>query len=132
MTAETTPDQRSLEALMPVRQPLLVAHRLRKLFRVHGTGRRKSYLHAVEDVSFEIEGGQIVALVGESGSGKSTTARMIARLVEPTSGEIRVNGVLDSGRRRASHSNRREIQMIFQDPFSSLNPVKSVGNNLMH
>lgn len=131
MTANTRSQEHLLETPLPGSEPLLVAHRLRKLFRVRGTGRGKSYVHAVEDVSFEIQRAQIVALVGESGSGKSTTARMIARLIEPTDGEIRVKGVVDSGRRRASRAHRAEIQMIFQDPFSSLNPAKSVGHHLM-
>ena len=79
-------------------------------------------LRAVDDVSFELRPGTITALVGESGSGKSTIARMIARLYEPTGGQI----VFDGG----GGSYRSQVQMIFQDPFGSLNPVKTVRHHI--
>src|SRR4051812_10370436 len=80
-------------------------------------------LHALEDISFTIERGQVVALVGESGSGKSTAARLIARLMPPTSGAIWLNGrdVLKEEPGHASLAYRGAVQMIFQDPFGSLN-----------
>jgi peptide/nickel transport system ATP-binding protein len=79
-------------------------------------------LRAVDDVSFTLRPGTITALVGESGSGKSTIARLIARLYEPTSGQI----VFDRGVK----SYRSQVQMIFQDPFGSLNPVKTVRHHI--
>jgi peptide/nickel transport system ATP-binding protein len=76
--------------------------------------------------------GQIIALVGESGSGKSTTARLIARLLPPTQGEIVLHDqdVLKTESRRVSLSYRSKVQMIFQDPFGSLNGVKTIGHHL--
>ncbi|MBI3328356.1 MAG: ABC transporter ATP-binding protein [Nitrospinae bacterium] len=82
-------------------------------------------LHAVDDVSFSIEAGESVGLVGESGCGKSTLARLIARLIDPTSGDIRFQG-RDLGcvpaQRFARSQDRRLIQQVFQDPTESLNP----------
>jgi peptide/nickel transport system ATP-binding protein len=89
-------------------------------------------LHALEDISFTIERGQVVALVGESGSGKSTAARLIARLMPPTSGAILLNGrdVLKEEPSHASLAYRGAVQMIFQDPFGSLNPVHTIAHHL--
>ncbi len=88
----------------------------------------KGTLHAVDDVSFSIEKGKTLGIVGESGCGKSTTGRCILRLLEPTAGEILFEGEdlrkLKLGKMRRK---RRELQMIFQDPFSSLDPRKTVN-----
>src|SRR5262245_59000989 len=111
--------------------PILEVQRLTKHFPAGGTFRRR-LLHALEDVSFTIERSQVIALVGESGSGKSTTARLIARLMPPTSGAILLKGrdVLQDEPRQASLAYRGTVQMIFQDPFGSLNPVHTVGHHL--
>ncbi len=113
------------------RTPILEVQRLTKHFPAGGTFRRR-HLHALEDVSFTIERGQVIALVGESGSGKSTTARLIARLMPPTSGAILLKGrdVLQDEPRHASLAYRGTVQMIFQDPFGSLNPVHTIGHHL--
>src|ERR1700723_2522196 len=88
------------------------------LVKEYGAGRR-----VVDDVSFSIQRGETLGLVGESGSGKSTVARMLLRLVEPTSGEVRYEGrdLLDahSGQMREM---RRRMQIVFQDPYAALNP----------
>jgi peptide/nickel transport system ATP-binding protein len=86
----------------------------------------------LQDASLRLDRGRVVALVGESGSGKSTTARLIARLTEPSAGEILLDGedVLKRERRGASLAYRARVQMIFQDPFASLNPVHTVGYHL--
>jgi len=90
--------------------------------------RKVGAVHAVDDVSFEVLRGETLGIVGETGCGKTTTARLIMRLLEPTSGTIEFDG------RDISHVKghdlkalRREMQMIFQDPYSSLNPRKTVG-----
>lgn len=108
--------------------PVLEVRGLTKWFPV-GTAMRKQYVHALSDATFTIDRGEIVALVGESGSGKSTTARLITRLIEPTSGEIILNGenILQKEPHGASREYRKAVQMIFQDPFGSLNPAKTIG-----
>jgi peptide/nickel transport system ATP-binding protein len=92
----------------------------------------KQVVHALEDVSFSIPRGEVVALVGESGSGKSTTARLLARLMPPSSGEIIYDGkdILKTEPRAASLDYRGDVQMVFQDPFGSLNPVHPVRYHL--
>ncbi|HEX6287707.1 MAG TPA: ABC transporter ATP-binding protein [Herpetosiphonaceae bacterium] len=110
---------------------VLEVRNLTKHFPV-GNPFRPRHVHALNDVSFTIDRGQVVALVGESGSGKSTTARLIARLMPPTRGEILFKGrdVLKTEPRKASLSYRNDVQMIFQDPFGSLNPVHTIGYHL--
>lgn len=101
---------------------------LTKYFPIGG-GRQ---VHAVDDVTFSLPRTKIVTLVGESGSGKSTTARLVARLIEPTSGEIIYNdkNVLLSERKNASLEYRGDVQMVFQDPFGSLNPAHTIYHHL--
>ena len=90
-------------------------------------GRRREYVHAVDDVSLVVRRGETLGLVGESGSGKSTTGRAILRLVDLTSGTIRFGGVPVSTLRGGElRKMRRRMQMIFQDPFASLNPRMTV------
>jgi peptide/nickel transport system ATP-binding protein/oligopeptide transport system ATP-binding protein len=85
-------------------------------------------VRAVDGVSFDVIRGETLGLVGETGCGKSTTARLLMRLLEPTSGSIRFEGeeIADMDMRGAKPL-RRQMQMIFQDPYSSLNPRKTVG-----
>ena len=88
----------------------------------------KGMLHAVDDVSFTINRGETLGVVGESGCGKSTTGRVVLRLLEPTEGQILMEGQ-DIARLNDSQmrSKRKEMQMIFQDPLASLDPRKTVG-----
>jgi peptide/nickel transport system ATP-binding protein/oligopeptide transport system ATP-binding protein len=90
--------------------------------------RGRAQVHAVEDVSLTVRRGETLGIVGESGCGKSTTARLITRLLDPTSGTIRFDGQdISRMSQRQLRPLRREMQMIFQDPYSSLNPRKTVG-----
>jgi peptide/nickel transport system ATP-binding protein len=109
--------------------PLLEAVHLRKLFPVHQVNpfKRAQAVHAVEDASLALYPGRATAIVGESGSGKTTIARMLAGLYGLTGGEIRFRGLPIELYGSALDGYRRHVQMIFQDPFSSLNPVHSVG-----
>ncbi len=111
--------------------PLLEARALTKHFPVGGVLKAR-HVHAVEEVSFTVQRGQVVALVGESGSGKSTTIRLVARLMAATGGEIFFHGqdMLKAEPRQASLAYRRKVQMIFQDPFSSLNAVHTIEHHL--
>lgn len=111
-------------------QPLLQVKNLRVHF-PHRQGmfrRSVSSVKAVDDVSLDIAPGETLGLVGESGCGKSTLGRAILRLIEPTAGEVTFDGVnllqLDASEMRAK---RRDIQIVFQDPFSSLNPRMTVA-----
>ncbi|WEK60729.1 MAG: ATP-binding cassette domain-containing protein [Candidatus Microbacterium colombiense] len=84
----------------------------------------------VDDVSIVVRPGRTVGLVGESGSGKSTIAGAAVGLVQPAAGSIRVDGVSAVGRGRAARDARRRMQLVFQDPFSALDPRMSVGESI--
>jgi oligopeptide/dipeptide ABC transporter ATP-binding protein len=89
--------------------------------------RARAQVHAVEDVTLNVRKGETLGIVGESGCGKSTTARLMLRLLDPTSGTIRFEGRdITNLSHRELRPLRREMQMIFQDPYASLNPRKTV------
>jgi len=104
---------------------------LEKTFQIGGMFSR-DHVRALGGVDLDIAHGEVVALVGESGSGKSTLARCLARLEQPSGGTFEFEGrdILKTEPRRASRAYRSAVQMIFQDPFGSLNPVHRVGHFL--
>jgi peptide/nickel transport system ATP-binding protein len=118
-------------------QPLVVAHDLAKTFDVSAPWlnrvierKPRQLLNAVDGVSFEIERGKTLALVGESGCGKSTVARLLVGLYEPTRGGLTFDGQDAHAAFKSSDAQkmRQRIQMIFQDPYASLNPRWTVDN----
>lgn len=112
---------------MEGQQPLIKAVYLKKYFTIS----RKSSLHAVDDVNFEINEGETLGLVGESGCGKSTVGNVVMRLLPPTSGKLYYRGqnVFDTKPDR-NRDLRKKMQIIFQDPYSSLNPRKTIKSIL--
>ncbi len=111
MTSKSTPvlEVRNLKKHFPVKKGILA--------------REVARVHAVDGISFAIQPGETLGLVGESGCGKSTAGKLILRLIDPTDGEIRINGErIDSLSRSEMQPYRREMQVVFQDPYSSLNP----------
>jgi oligopeptide/dipeptide ABC transporter ATP-binding protein len=108
--------------------PLLDVRNLCVRFPGPRQGSHRSWVHAVEDVSFAVDRGQTLGLVGESGSGKSTTGNALTRLVQPTSGTVHLDGqdVL-AARGAPARELRRRIAMVFQDPYASLDPRRTVG-----
>ena len=115
-------------------EPLVKVEKLRKLFPLSGGlfSETRSYIHAVDGVSFNIMRGESLALVGESGSGKTTTGKLLVRLLEPTDGTINMK-LEDSSTTDIAHMRggelkhfRRHVQMIFQDPYESLNPRRTI------
>ena len=107
--------------------PVLEAVGLVKDFRA---SRRSPVVHAVKDVSLQLHRGRVVALVGESGSGKSTTAQLLAGQERPTAGRILLDGELVKPSSNRFREYKRDVQMVFQDPFASLNPLHTVRYHL--
>jgi oligopeptide/dipeptide ABC transporter ATP-binding protein len=110
--------------------PLLEVGNLKKHFPVRRGifGRTDGYVYAVDGVSFTIAHGETLGLVGESGCGKSTVGKTILKLIEPTAGEIVLDGVPITRLTQAEmHPHRRNMQVVFQDPYSSLNPRMTAG-----
>ena len=105
--------------------PLVAVNDLCKVFPVAD----RAKIHAVEHVSLEVGHGETLAVVGESGCGKSTLAHLIIRLLDATSGRIDLDGTdITTLSPRAMRAHRQKMQIIFQDPFASLDPRRTVGN----
>ncbi|MCP4075829.1 MAG: dipeptide ABC transporter ATP-binding protein [Gammaproteobacteria bacterium] len=109
-----------------------VGHNLKKYYSVKpSTFSKHIDLKALDGVSFELKAGKTLAVVGESGCGKSTLARLLTFIEEPTQGQLSINGQnVDSASNNQIKQLRKSVQMIFQDPYGSLNPRKNVGSIL--
>ena len=120
-----TPHARPADPLAPV---ILATRGLSKTYAAGGWFRKRAAVAAAADVSLEVRRGQTLGVVGESGSGKSTVARCIVRLVDPSAGEILIDGEdIAAKPARALREFRRRVQIVFQDPYRSLNPRRRVG-----
>src|SRR5690606_289126 len=96
-----------------------------------GLFQKKRHVHAADKVDLTVRRGETLGIVGESGSGKSTVARCIARLIDPTDGEIRISGKdIAKASGTSLRPMRQRVQIVFQDPFRSLNPRHNVGWSL--
>jgi peptide/nickel transport system ATP-binding protein len=125
----------SVPSLTPRKQPLpdsapvqLRTHQLTRVFSTGGWFGQRREVRAADAVDIALQKGETLGIVGESGSGKSTVARLIAHLIEPTGGDIVLDGIpVARLRGRAAHEFRRKVQVVFQDPYRSLNPRRTVG-----
>ena len=96
-----------------------------------GVFTKQAIVHALADVSFDLESGKTLAVVGESGSGKSTLARLITMIETPTAGALTINGIdLSTASAADRKALRREVQIVFQNPYGSLNPRQTIGDAL--
>lgn len=123
---------------MSEQKKLVEVQHLQQYFPGGGVGKKRKYVQAVDDVSFFINKGETLGLVGESGCGKTTTGRTLLRLYEPTDGRILYDGdvIFDSGKLPDSEKKiavdmlpyRRKMQIVFQDPYASLDPRMTIGD----
>jgi len=129
-TGESDVPTETPDTVQAAERPVLEVSGLTTRFEIRGglLSSVKGRVHAVENVSFSLKAGETLALVGESGCGKSTTGRSVMRLIEPLAGSVLLDGVdVLKLNQHDLREQRKRMQMIFQDPFASLNPRMNVG-----
>ncbi|MBK6592892.1 MAG: ABC transporter ATP-binding protein [Burkholderiales bacterium] len=116
----------------PADQPVVVASQLRRVYPISkGLFRKPDLLQAVSGVSFTVHAGKTLAVVGESGCGKSTLARMVTLIESPSEGSLKLGGVdVITATPQQRHALRQTVQLVFQNPYGSLNPRKRIGQIL--
>ena len=116
----------------PADQPVVVATNLRRVYPISkGLFRKPDLLQAVSGVSFTVHAGKTLAVVGESGCGKSTLARMVTLIESPSEGSLKLGGVdVITATPQQRHALRQTVQLVFQNPYGSLNPRKRIGQIL--
>jgi peptide/nickel transport system ATP-binding protein len=131
LDAVPRPEPRQARAMPEAGVPVLSTKNLTKTYGETFLWRATRKVRALDNVSIDVRRGETVGIIGESGSGKSTLARCIARLVEPSAGEIRLDGEeIGKNPQRALRPFRRRVQIVFQDPYRSLNPRRTIGQSI--
>ena len=130
---QAVPELKPMRPAITVERPLLLeAHSLGKQYSAGSWPMRRRVVDAARDVSLRLHAGETLGIVGESGSGKSTVARCIAQLIEPTQGQVTLQGLESTASNRDRRSAfRRSVQVVFQDPNRSLNPRRTVGQSIV-
>ena len=132
MLMDAVPSMTPPERQAATGEAALVTDGLNKLYGTAGIFGAGRVVHAAQDVTLDIKRGETLGIVGESGSGKSTVARCIMRLIDPTSGEVRISGEDIAGMQEGElRQHRSDIQIVFQDPYRSLNPRRTVGQSIV-
>ena len=130
---QAVPELKPMRPAITVERPLLLeARSLGKQYSAGSWPMRRRVVDAARDVSLRLHAGETLGIVGESGSGKSTVARCIAQLIEPTQGQVTLQGLESTASNRDCRSAfRRSVQVVFQDPNRSLNPRRTVGQSIV-
>ncbi|MGQ0829465.1 MAG: ABC transporter ATP-binding protein [Bacteroidota bacterium] len=130
----TAEERKEAHRKLYAKDPILQIKNVKTYFPINKGifGRAKNYVHAVDDVTFDVYPGETLGLVGESGCGKTTLGRTILRLIEPTEGSIIFSGKsITELKAKEMRELRKDIQIVFQDPYSSLNPRITIGQAIM-